>query len=90
MGDVQLMTLAYSFIYEKAMFEEEKRVMSKETNKPLWVRAELRAPHLVIRNLNITFMDPKLAEIYIAKQEQVIHHFEGMFILLGTENIHVY
>jgi len=87
MGDVQLIALAYWLTHEEARVEKEKRVISKETNEPLWVRAELRTPHLVISNHRFIFEDPKLVPLYIEKQEQVIRHFEDIFILLGDRGL---
>lgn len=39
MGDVQLMVLASWLTHEEAGVEEVKRIMTRETNEHLWIRA---------------------------------------------------
>ena len=50
--------------------------MSKETNEPLWVKGELRAPYLAMSNHKIISKNPKLEQLYIEKNEQSIQHFQ--------------
>ena len=65
--DVKVMALTSWLTHEEVRVEEKKRVISKETNEPLWVRAELRAPLLVINNHRLIFEDLKLEPHYIEK-----------------------
>jgi len=63
MVDVQLMALASWMTHEEARVEETKRAMSREIDETLLIRAELRAPHIVINNHRLIFEDPKLEPI---------------------------
>jgi len=90
LGDLQLMALASWINYEESRAAEMKRILSREQNEPLFIRAEQSNPMAIINNHNLITNDPQLVARYLASQEQKISHFEDMFRLLEDNSIHAY
>ena len=88
LGDMQLMAMASWMNHEELKAEEMKRLLVKEHNEPLMVRAEPSDPMAFIITHNLFTNDPQIAPKYLANQEQAITHFEDMFRLLGEDGVH--
>ena len=82
--DLQLMALASSMNHEKSRVVEMKRILVREKNEPLFVKAEQSNSMALISTHNLIVNDPQLASRYLAAQEQAISHFEDMFRLLRS------
>jgi len=74
--------------HEDSSAVEMKRILAKEQNELLFIRAEKSIPMALINNHNLIANDPQLAPRYLAAQEKAISHFEDMFRLLGDDSIH--
>ena len=74
--------------HEELRAAEMKRLLIKEQNEPLMIRAELVDPMAFISTHNLLANDPHIASKYLANQEQTIAHFEDMLRLLGDDCVH--
>ena len=90
LGDRQLMSLVSSMNHDKSRVAEMKRILGREKNEPLFIRAKQSNPMALISTHNLIANDPQLATRYLVVQEQEISHFEDMFRLLRNDNIHAY
>lgn len=72
------------------MVEEVKKVMTKEEKEPLYIRAEIVRPKVVIKNHNLISNYATLAPKYITTQEKAILYFEDTFRMLGKESFHAF
>jgi len=88
LGDLQLMALASWLNHEESRATEMKRILTREQNEPLFIRAEQSNTKALINTHNIIVDDPQVAPRYLAAQEQEISHFMDMFRLLGEDSRH--
>ena len=65
-----------------------KRLLIKEKNEPLMIRAKPSNTMGVIRTHNLLANDPQIALKYLANQEQAIAYFEDMLRLLRDDCVH--
>ena len=85
LGDLQLMAMASWMNHEELRVAEIKRLMIKEHNEPLMIRAEPSDPMALINTHNLLANDPQIAPKYLANYEQAISHFEDMLRPLGDD-----
>ena len=90
LGDLQLMDLESWMNHEESRAAEMKRILAREQNEPLFIRAKQSNPMALISTHNIIANDPQLTLRYLATQGKTSTHFEGMFRLLRNNNIHAY
>lgn len=83
LGDLQLMALASWMNHEEARATKMKRVLAKEEEKPLMIRAEQSNPMVVINTHNLIANDSNIAPRYLVVEEHEITHFEDMLRFLG-------
>ena len=67
---------------------EIRRLMIKEQNEPLMIKAEPSNPMALISTHNLLANNPHISPRYISDQAQAIAHFEDMERLLGDDCIH--
>ena len=72
LGDLQLMALASWMNHEDLRVAEMKRLLAREKNEPLFIRAEQSNPMALITTHNLIANDSQLAPRYLATQEQEI------------------
>jgi hypothetical protein len=89
-GDLQLMAMASWMNHEeeRARATKIKKLMVKEKNEPLMIRAEPYDPMALISVHQLLANNPQSAPKYINEQTQAIAHFEDMKGLLGEDCIH--
>ena len=88
LGDLQLMAMASWMNHEELRATEMKRLLIKEQNEPLMIRAEPSDPMELISTHNLLANDPQIAPKYLAaNQAQAIAHFEDMQRLLGDDYV---
>jgi len=90
LGDLQLMALASWMNHEESRATEMKRILVREHNEHLFIKAEQSNPNALINTHNLISNDPHLAPRYLVAQEQAILHFEDIFKLLGDDSIYAY
>ena len=69
LGDLQLMSLASSTNHEKSRAAEMKRILAREQNEPLFIKAEQSNPMALINTHNLMANYPQLAPRYLTSQE---------------------
>ena len=88
LGDMQLMAFASWLNHEDQRAAEEKSVMNRELNDPLFIRAEPEDPVALISAHKHLSTNPTASLRYMDQQAQAIAHFEDMERLLGDNCIH--
>ena len=88
LGDMQLMAMSSWINHEELRAAEMKRLLIKEQNEPLMIRAKPSDPMALINTHNFLSNDLQISPKYLANQEQAIAHFEDMFRLLGDDYVH--
>ena len=88
LGDLQLMAMASWMNHEELRATEMKRVMIKEHNELLVIRAEPSDPMALTNTHNLLVNDPQIGPRYVANQAQAIAHFEDMHRLLEDDCVH--
>ena len=78
LGDLQLMAMASWMNHEELRATEIRRLIIKEHNKPLMIRAEPSDPMELISTHNLLANNPQIAPRYISDHAQAIAHFEDM------------
>jgi len=88
LGDLQLMAMASWMSHEEKRVAKIQKMMEKELNEPLMVRAEPENPMaLIYANQHLT-TNPQSVLDYVDKQAQAITHFEDMERFFGDDCIH--
>jgi len=82
------MALASWMNHEESRATEMRRILAREQNGPIFIRAEKSNPMALINNHNLIANNPQLTPRYLAAQEQEISNFEDMLRLLGDDSIH--
>ena len=72
LGDLQLMAMASWMNHEELRVAKMKRLLIKEKNEPLMIRAEPSDPMALINTHNLLANDPQIAPKYLANQAQAI------------------
>lgn len=80
------MALASWMNHEEARDKKLKRVLVKEEEEPLYIRAKKISSMAIISNHNIISIDAKPEPRYLDTQDQAISHFEDTLRLLGRAN----
>jgi len=79
------MAMASWMNHEELRVEKIRRLMIKEQNEPLMIRAEPSDPMALINTHNLLSNNLQIAHRYISDQAQAIAHFEDMQRLLGDD-----
>jgi len=82
------MAMASWMNHEELRTVEMKKLLIKEQNEPLMIRAKSLDPMALISTQNLLANDPQVAPKYLANQEQAIAKFEDMLRLLGDDYVH--
>lgn len=90
LGDLQLMAMASWMKHEELRVVEIRRLMIKEQNEPLMIRAEPSDPMALINTHSLLANNPHISPRYISDQAQAIAHFEDMKRLLGDDCVYVF
>lgn len=88
LGDLQLMAMESWMNHEALRVAEIRKLMIKEKNEPLMIRAEPSDSMALISTHQLLANNSQIAPKYINDQAQAIAHFEDMERLLGDECIH--
>ena len=88
LGDLQLMAMASWMSQEEKRVVEIQKMMAKELNEPLMIRAELEEPLALIYAHQHLAANPQVVPDYVDKQAQAIAHFKDMERLFGDDYIH--
>jgi len=88
LGDLQLMAMASWMSHEEKRETKIKKLMVKEQNEPVMIRAEPSYPMALISTHQQLAANPESAPKYANDQAQAIAHFEDMERLLGDDCIH--
>jgi len=88
LGDLQLMAMASWMNHEELRVVEIRRLMTKEQNEELMIKAEPSNPMALISTHNLLTNNPQIAPRYISYQAQAIANFEDMERLLGDDCVH--
>ena len=75
LGDLQLMAMASWMNHEEKRATKIKKLMEKEKNEPLMIRAEPSDPMDLISTHQLLANNPQSASKYINEQAQAIPHF---------------
>ena len=86
--DLQLMAMASWMNQEEKKAIEIKKLIAKEKNEPLMIRAEPSDPMALISVHQLLANNPRSAPKYINEQAQDIANFEDMARLFGEDCIH--
>lgn len=84
-----MMAMASWMSHEEKRTTEIQKMMAKEMNEPLRIRAEPTKPMALIYAHQHLAANPRVVPDYVDKQAQAIAHFEDMERLFGYYCIHV-
>ena len=82
------MAMAYWLSHEEKRAVEIQKIMTRELNEPLMIRAEPEDPSTLIYSHWYLVDNPHIMPEYVERQDQAIAHFEDMERWFGDNYIH--
>lgn len=85
LGDLLLMAMTSWMSHEEKRVEKIRKMMEKELNEPMMVKAELVDHIALIYSHQHLAANPQVVPDYVDKQDQTIAHFEDIERLFGDD-----